>query len=93
MPKITFLPSGETLEAPLNSPLLDVCEENNSPILFGCAAGACGSCRIRVIENIQHLSAITEEEFSFLSTLTCDPRERLACQCSLEGDVTIEIVN
>ena len=75
--------------------LLEFCQDNNTVVPFGCCAGACGTCRVTVIENPENLSTIDEDEKSFLEDFVVGsgPNDRLACQCEILGDVTIEVVD
>jgi ferredoxin len=60
--------------------------KNYRPLNCG-GKGLCGTCRIEVVENANHLSPITgKEQFK----LGPHPENlRLACQCLVQGDVTI----
>ena len=49
MPKLTILTDNKTLEVPKDSSIIDLCEEEETSILFGCRDGACGACLIRVV--------------------------------------------
>lgn len=91
MSKLTILTDNKTLEVPKNAPIIDICEEEETSILFGCRDGACGACLIRVVENPENLSPKEEHETDFLETLDARPDERLACQCKVLGDVKIEV--
>ncbi len=61
------------------------------PLKFGCCNGQCGVCAIKVIEGEDHLSRQTKQEKMTLGEkkLTSPPY-RLACQCAILGDITIE---
>jgi ferredoxin len=91
MPKIKITTDDLTLDLPKDSKLIDMCEEHDTSILFGCRDGACGACIIRVKESPENLSKMEEDEKDFLETMAADDDERLACQCSIHGDVTIEV--
>ena len=58
MPTLTVKTDKKTIEVEKNASIIDVCETQETSILFGCRDGACGACMIRVIENPQHLSAM-----------------------------------
>jgi ferredoxin len=60
----------------------------NSPLLFGCRTGICGTCLVRV-EGA--LPPPGDDERELLEVLAPgDPRARLACQLDLVGDITVE---
>jgi len=64
---------------------------NNSPILFGCRTGICGTCLIEVVTRQDgSLTSPTLEERELLDIVAPDnPRARLACQIVLWVDITI----
>jgi ferredoxin len=79
------------LRLPRGSRLLDHLTIENSPVLFGCRAGMCGTCLIRV-EAIGSaaLDAPGEAEVELLEIIAPgEPRARLACQLMLTVDVRV----
>ena len=59
----------------------------NSPVLFGCRTGICGTCLVEVSGNI---SPSMPDEQEILDMLAADPTNaRLACQLSLTDDIEI----
>ena len=91
MPILNIKTDKKLLEVEENAAIIDVCENEETSILFGCRDGACGACMIRVLENPQNLSPMNEHERDFLETMAATEDERLACQCLVLGDVTIEV--
>lgn len=74
---------------------VELCERltiQNSPILFGCRIGICGTCLIRVHEESPHpLLERTANEEEFLEGLyPGDKTLRLACQVKLTTNIKIE---
>ncbi len=66
-------------------PILEPARELGVP--FSCHSGTCGTCRIEVVEGMEHLSPKTAEE----EMLGCVGNQRQACQCRiLSGTVTIQ---
>jgi ferredoxin len=63
----------------------------STPIEFDCRAADCGICVIRIKEHPEHLSPPTTGERDFLLAMRASPEERLACQCRILGDVTVEV--
>jgi ferredoxin len=63
----------------------------NSPLLFGCRTGICGTCLSRVEVRRGELAPPTADEKDVL-TLLCpnEPKARLACQIRLSADLSIE---
>jgi ferredoxin len=66
-----------------SGPLVDVCDEARSPVLFSCRAGTCGTCRVEVLAGGDWLEPPTLHEADGLRRLA-DPDaplpQRLACQ-------------
>lgn len=91
MPILTIKTDKKSIEVEPNASIIDVCEKEDTSILFGCRDGACGACMVRVVENPQNLSPMAESERDFLETMAAREDERLACQCLVLGDVTVEV--
>jgi ferredoxin len=91
MPKVEITTDKLTIEVKEGYPLIDMCEEHDTSILFGCRDGACGACMIRVRSGAEFVSKMQDDERDFLETMAAEPNERLACQCKVYGDVVIEI--
>lgn len=79
------------LRLPHGSRLLEHLTIENSPVLFGCRAGMCGTCLIRVEPTDGGaLGAPGEAEVELLEIIAPDePRARLACQLVLTADVRV----
>lgn len=71
--------------------LKEICEEQDSPILFGCGQGACGSCIVEVEADANSISAMESDEKDFLESMDALPGERLACCLTVSGDVKIHL--
>ncbi|WP_407330780.1 2Fe-2S iron-sulfur cluster-binding protein [Enterovibrio sp. 27052020O] len=94
MPKVTFGQTGNTVELSSGSSLIDLEDTGRSEVPFGCRSAACGTCAIDVVAGMNNLSPKNEEEIDLLDTLDMDgDKRRLACQCSVYGDITIIPVN
>lgn len=83
----------ETHVVPTGASLLQIALEADTSLTFVCCRGVCGACLIRVANNEQNLSPRTEAEQELLSALDAPEDTRLACQCSILGDVAIELVD
>lgn len=65
-------------------------EVRNSPVLFGCRTGICGTCTIEVTRGLENLHPRTREEEELLEVLAPDqPRCRLACQININADIRL----
>ena len=66
----------------------------NSPVLFGCRAGICGTCLIEVeILNGEVLEPASDEEKAVIDMFySRNNKVRLACQIRLNADLLIKTV-
>lgn len=72
---------GQTLSEELDA--------SNSPLLFGCRSGICGTCIIEV--DTGDLPPPDEEEQEIIELHAPDnPKARLACQINLTCDISIK---
>jgi ferredoxin len=88
MCKIKFTDSRfPILEILTGQPLAEVLTVQNSPVLFGCRTGLCGTCVVSVQGDVDEAS-IAELEILELYTAG-NPLGRLACQLQVRGDVVL----
>lgn len=59
----------------------------NSPVLFGCRTGICGTCLVTVIGDLPPPSVAEQEILDMLAP--GNPQARLACQLDLVGEIAI----
>ena len=77
------------VELPENSNLSEVLTAENSPVLFGCRTGICGTCLARV-ESSAPIEAPDADEQEVLEVLAEDEATaRLCCQLELKTDLKI----
>lgn len=77
------------ISVPKHSNLSEVMDIENSPLLFGCRTGICGTCLI-TCEPGEHVGPHTDEEQVLLPIIAPgNPKARLACQLSPQGDITV----
>ncbi len=63
----------------------------NSPILFGCRSGICGTCLCEVEVDNGGLSKPSDDEQEALALYAPDnPKARLACQLTVEADISLK---
>lgn len=63
----------------------------NSPILFGCRIGICGTCAVEVIESETPLPPRSYDEEQFLETMAPGRKNlRLACQIEINTNIKIK---
>jgi len=64
---------------------------DNSPVLFGCRTGICGTCIIEIEKGTAHLAPPDEEEKEILDLYVDDSSNaRLACQVNVQADLQIK---
>lgn len=90
--KIYFTNEDLEVEVEPGITFVELAQEVDCDITFGCRSGSCGTCRIRVVEGLEHLTPMNAEEKDFLQGFHAHPQERLACQCAIEGDCQITYV-
>lgn len=88
---ISFSEDGFTpVELPDQANLSEHLTIQNSPILFGCRIGICGTCLVEVVSENGLLAQRTENEKEFLEALYPGQNNcRLACQVNLNTDIKI----
>ncbi len=88
MPKLTI--DGTEIEVKPGAALVDVADEHDTELDFGCRDGMCGTCIMTPVRGAEHLSPASDEERDTLSNFDAEPGQRLACQVKILGDVEIE---
>jgi class 3 adenylate cyclase/hemoglobin-like flavoprotein len=74
-----------------DSTLLDISMENKIPHLHECGGnGRCTTCRVRIMDGYQNISRPSSLEKQMAHLRKWDPSIRLACQCYISGDVSIQ---
>jgi ferredoxin, 2Fe-2S len=92
MPRITFLPSGLTVDCQDGENILEVGRRHQVPIDTACIGRAtCGLCRIRIVSGAESLDPYNKEEEKHLGNVYFITKIRLACQSIVRGDVTVEL--
>lgn len=91
MPKVKIINDSLSLDVNEGSAFIDICAEHDTSIFFSCRAATCGTCMIRVVAGPQNLSPMENKEKEFLESMAAGSNVRLACQCKVLGDVTVEV--
>lgn len=87
--KISFEENFPEVQIKRDTPLSEALNVQNSPILFGCRIGICGTCSVEVLEE-DGLHARTAEEAEYLEALCPDkPMSRLACQIRICANLKV----
>lgn len=77
----------EPVEVPVGADLSEHLDATNSPVLFGCRTGICGTCAC-LLEGAAEPPGEDEAEVVAVWA-PGDPRARLACQVVTTGDITL----
>lgn len=90
MPKVTFLPSGQSIEIDGETTIREAAHLLKVSVHDRCGGmGACCNCIVTVVEGMPNIcpKSIVEEAVFYLSE-----NDRLSCQCRLTGDVTVKTI-
>ena len=90
MASIHFKPDNVTHQIEDGSKLIDICDEIDVSLSFGCTEGTCGVCELTVLDGKNNLSKVTDEEKDYLLPEDIAEGMRLGCQLKVrKGEVTI----
>lgn len=88
MPRVTFADAAKEGEFPAGRTMLSIAGELGIRVSQVCGGdGACGTCRIEVVEGWEHLSPPTPDE----TYKELEAPHRLSCQSKLMGDVVVRV--
>ena len=88
MPRVTFADAGKAAEVPPGKTLLSCAIDMGITISHVCGGdGACGTCRVEVMEGWERMSPPTPDE----TYKELEPPYRLSCQCKILGDVIVRV--
>ena len=101
MPKVTFVKENKEIEVPQGANLRQEAKKAGINLYWGLAKylncfghGTCGTCAVLVKKGVENLSKPGRmERFTLWRMLKSIGREdeiRLACQCQVHGDCTVE---
>ena len=86
MPRVTFLPSGLTVDGMADESLLEIARRLGIPVATACAGQAtCGLCRLKIMGGEKGLTPFNGAERKHLGNVYFITKERLACQARLCG--------
>ena len=88
MPRVIFVDEGKAAEFPEGKTLLSSALEMDVRISHVCGGdGACGTCRVEVVDGWDHLTPPTPDE----TYKELEEPHRLSCQARLMGDVIVKV--
>jgi 2Fe-2S ferredoxin len=81
---------GFAQDVPNGGALVDLCDDNETPVPFSCRSASCGTCRIDVLEGHDQLLPPEDEELDILDVFGDDPSvRRLACQAKMRPGLAL----
>ncbi|GEM_PF-772590 len=83
---------GVVLEINEDNELSKELDALNSPILFGCRTGICGTCLLTVEEGSENCNTASADELEFLEIVSEDPKARLGCLLKCYGSVKVKYI-
>ena len=92
MASINFIPDKVMHHIEDGSRLIDICDDIDVSLTFGCTEGSCGVCELTVLNGRSNLSKVTEEEKNYLLPEDLDQGMRLGCQLKVrKGEVSLTL--
>jgi ferredoxin len=91
MPKVIFLPAGQSFEVAAGTTILVSAIQNGLRLRHDCTEAVCGTDRVKILSGQDHLSEKTENEELTLEMMNAGPDERLGCVARILGDVSVEL--
>ena len=85
MASIYFKPDNVTHQIEDGSKLIDICDEIDVSLSFGCTEGTCGVCELTILEGKNNLSKVTDEEKDYLLPEDIAEGMRLGCQLKIRN--------
>jgi adenylate cyclase len=87
MPLLEILPEHRSCEIAAEESILAAALRAGIPLTCVCGGHArCSTCRVLILEGVEHCAARTKEEHALAERLAFGPGIRLACQTRLTGD-------
>jgi ferredoxin len=92
MPKVTFMPVGQSFEVAAGTTILVSAVQNGLQLRHDCTEAICGTDRVKILSGKEQLSEKNENEELTLEMMNAGPDERLACVARVVGDVTVQVI-
>ena len=90
MPLLEIFPDHRTCEIAVDETILAASLRVGIPHTSVCGGTArCSTCRVLILEGVEHCAARTPEEQTLAERLSFGPGIRLACQTKLSGNAKI----
>ena len=91
MPKVTFMPSGQTFQVAAGTTILTAAVRNGLHIPHDCTEAICGTDRVKIVAGQRNLTEKSDNEDLTLGMMNAGPDDRLGCVAKILGDVIVEI--
>lgn len=93
MPTLVFKDPSVSIEVEPGTTVLEAALDHHIPLYHTCGGNAsCSTCRVRILEGAENLSAVEDAEAQVLDSFDLKPPFRLGCQAAVrEGKVVLEI--
>jgi ferredoxin len=92
MPKVTFMPVGQSFDVTAGTTILVSAIQNGLQLRHDCTEAICGTDRVKILSGKDHLSEKNENEELTLEMMKAGPDDRLACVARVVGDVTVQVI-
>jgi len=92
MPKVTFMPAGQSFEVAAGTSILVSAIQNGLQLRHDCTEAICGTDRVKILSGKEQLSEKSENEELTLEMMNAGPDDRLACVARVVGDVTVHVI-
>ena len=91
MPKVSIPQKNLTIDASNSSNLMSTLLNAGLPVASSChGEGVCSMCKVKVTSELDASIGFAENlELETLKRNKCEPDERLSCQISITGDLTV----
>lgn len=90
MPSVSYVIEKREVEADLDETILHVSLTSGIPHAHACGGNArCSTCRVLITEGLDHCAPRNEKEQMLAGRLHFSSDVRLACQTTINGDVTL----
>ena len=92
MPRVTFMPVGQSFEVAAGTTILVSAIQNGLQLRHDCTEAICGTDRVKILSGKEQLSEKNENEELTLEMMNAGPDDRLACVARIVGDVTVQVI-
>jgi ferredoxin len=93
MPRVTFMPAGQSFEVAAGTTILVSAIQNGLQLRHDCTEAICGTDRVKIVSGKEQLSEKDENEELTLEMMNAEPDDRLACVARIIGDVTVLVID